>query len=110
MLFLLGVPASAQAPSGLIAAWGFDEGNGTVAGAGSGSGNAGSVSGAAWTTQGRFGNALVFDGATSRVTGPSITLGPAFSVPSAGRCRSAPGFGRAATPITSLARSTKCAS
>jgi len=61
MLLLLGVPASAQAPSGLIAAWGFDEGNGTVAGDGSGSGNAGSVSSAAWTTQGRFGNALVFD-------------------------------------------------
>ena len=80
MLFLLGVPASAQAPSGLIAAWGFDEGNGTVAGDGSGSGNAGSVFGAAWTTQGRFGNALVFDGATSRVTGPSITLGPAFTL------------------------------
>jgi len=80
MLFLLGVPASAQAPSGLIAAWGFDEGNGTVAGDGSGSGNAGSVSGAAWTTQGRFGNALVFDGATSRVTGPRITLGPAFTL------------------------------
>ncbi len=80
MLFLLGVPASAQAPSGLIAAWGLDEGNGTVAGDGSGSGNAGSVSGAAWTTQGRFGNALAFDGATSRVTGPSITLGPAFTL------------------------------
>ena len=80
MLLLLGVPASAQAPSGLIAAWGFNEGNGTVAGDGSGSGNAGSVSGAAWTTQGRFGNALVFDGATSRVTGPSITLGPAFTL------------------------------
>jgi galactose oxidase-like protein/concanavalin A-like lectin/glucanase superfamily protein/Big-like domain-containing protein/Kelch motif protein len=64
----------------LVAAWGFDEGSGAIADDRSGNRNAGTVVGAAWTTQGRFGGALVFDGTTSRVTGPSVTLGPAFTL------------------------------
>ena len=77
---IAGGPAWAQTPSGPIAAWGFDEANGTVAGDGSGNGNVGTIVGAAWTSQGRFGSALVFNGTSSRVLGPSVTLGPAFTL------------------------------
>jgi galactose oxidase-like protein/concanavalin A-like lectin/glucanase superfamily protein/Kelch motif protein len=78
--FLFGGPASAQTEPGLVAAWGFDEGSGGIAGDSSGNRNAGTVVGAAWTTQGRFGSALVFNGTSSRVTGPSVSLGPAFTL------------------------------
>src|SRR5207244_9892008 len=73
-------PAWAKTPTGPIAAWGIDEANGTVAGDGSGNGNVGIIVGAAWTSQGRFGSALVFNGKGSRVLGPSVTLGPAFTL------------------------------
>src|SRR5882672_11303231 len=73
-------PASAQTVPGIVAAWGFDEGSGTVAGDLSGNGRTGSIVGATWTTQGRFGRALVFNGTTSWVRGPSLTLGPAFTL------------------------------
>ncbi len=39
------------ASSGLVGAWGFSEGSGTVAGDSSGTGNAGAVSGPVWTTR-----------------------------------------------------------
>jgi hypothetical protein len=57
-------------PDDLVAAYGFDEGSGAVAGDASGEGNDGSISGAAWSSPGRFGNALTFDGSDDRVVVP----------------------------------------
>jgi Concanavalin A-like lectin/glucanases superfamily/Bacterial Ig domain len=54
--------------TGLVAAYGFGEGAGTSAGDASGSGNAGVLSGAAWTGAGRHGSALSFDGVNDLVT------------------------------------------
>src|SRR4029077_11454783 len=56
------------APSGLVAAYAFNEGSGTEVFDLSGNNNAGAVNGAAWTSQGKFGNALVFDGTSALVT------------------------------------------
>ena len=60
----------ASAPSGLVGAWGFSEGSGTVAADASGSGNAGTIAGPAWTTAGKYGSALTFDGVNDWVTVP----------------------------------------
>ena len=78
--FLSGGSASAQTEPGLVAAWGLDEGRGTIAGDRSGNGRAGTIAGAGWTTEGRFGSGLVFNGTTSYVRGPSVALGPAFTL------------------------------
>jgi hypothetical protein len=62
---------------GLIAAYGFEEGAGTMAGDISGLANHGSISGAAWNSTGRFGKALTFNGAADWVTvadGASLDL------------------------------------
>ena len=53
--------------SGLVAAYGFNENSGTSATDASGNSNTGTISGATWTTQGKFGNALSFDGSTNWV-------------------------------------------
>ncbi len=53
---------------GLVAAWGFDEGTGPIAGDASGKGHAGVIKQAGWTTYGRFGGALDFDGRNDWVT------------------------------------------
>ncbi|HXH12479.1 MAG TPA: LamG-like jellyroll fold domain-containing protein [Alphaproteobacteria bacterium] len=69
-----------QAPassSGLVAAYSFDEGTGTKVNDASGKGNHGTISGATWTSSGRFGKALVFDGVNDLVTvndAPSLDL------------------------------------
>jgi hydrogenase maturation factor HypE len=52
---------------GLVAAYNFDEGTGTVAADASGNGRTGTVAGATWVTTGKFGNALKFDGVQSLV-------------------------------------------
>jgi chitodextrinase len=57
-----------SAPSGLVAAYGFNEGAGTTVTDASGNGNNGTISGATWTTSGRYGNALVFNGTSALVT------------------------------------------
>jgi hypothetical protein len=57
-----------SAPTGLVAAYAFDEGGGTTVADYSGQGNTGAVSGATWTAQGRFGTALFFDGTGAQVT------------------------------------------
>ncbi|HXD20688.1 MAG TPA: LamG-like jellyroll fold domain-containing protein [Vicinamibacterales bacterium] len=62
--------ASAQ---GLVAAYSFDEGSGTSVRDASGSGNGGTVSNATWTTAGRLGGALVFNGSSALVTVPGTT-------------------------------------
>ena len=59
--------ATTPTPPGLVGAWGFEEGAGTTTADASGKGNLGTVSGASWTTQGRYGNALSFDGSSSVV-------------------------------------------
>ncbi|PYN84021.1 MAG: hypothetical protein DMD96_00005 [Candidatus Rokuibacteriota bacterium] len=59
------VPAPAPAPaSGLVAAYAFNEGSGQTVSDASGNNNTATLGGGvAWTSQGRFGNALVFNGA-----------------------------------------------
>jgi hypothetical protein len=54
----------------LVAAYNFNEGSGTIVNDASGSGNNGTISGATWTTSGKYGNALSFNGSNSRVTVP----------------------------------------
>jgi glucose/arabinose dehydrogenase len=54
--------------TGLVAAYAFNEGSGTALTDWSGAGNNGSISGATWTTAGRYGGALVFDGVNDLVT------------------------------------------
>ena len=64
------VSASTGAPTGLVAAYGFNEGTGSSVTDLSGNGNVGAVSGATWIDTGRFGKALSFNGSSSRVTVP----------------------------------------
>jgi fibronectin type 3 domain-containing protein len=59
------VPA---APSGLVAAYSFNEGQGTSVADRSGGTNTGTLSGATWTTAGKYGSALSFDGVNDWVT------------------------------------------
>ena len=59
----------AQPPSaGLVAAYGFNEGSGASVHDASGNGHMGSISGATWSTQGKFGQALAFNGLDNWVT------------------------------------------
>ena len=53
---------------GLVAAYGFEDGTGTVLADNSGRGHPGTIAGATWTTAGRFGQALTFDGINDWVT------------------------------------------
>ena len=59
-------PTVTNAATGLVAAYGFSEGTGTVVQSAVGS-FPGTISGAVWTT-GKFGNALAFDGVNDWVT------------------------------------------
>ncbi len=54
--------------SGLVAAWGFNEGSGSTTADATGKGHAGTLSNATWTAGGKFGAALSFDGSSSWVT------------------------------------------
>ena len=56
---------------GLVAAYTFEEGSGTTVTDVSGMGNHGTLSGATWTTSGRYGKALSFDGVNDWVTIPA---------------------------------------
>ena len=58
--------AAAQTP-GLVVAYGFSEGTGTAVSDVSGNNNNGAITGATWTTQGRFGSALSFNGVNNVV-------------------------------------------
>ena len=64
-LVLVSLPSSARgdAATGLVAAFGFEDGSGVSVSDASGSGNGGSVVGATWDPAGKFGKALSFDGA-----------------------------------------------
>jgi hypothetical protein len=57
--------------SGLVGAYAFDRRSKTVAADASGNGNAGMITGATWTPDGRFGGALRFDGARETVRVPN---------------------------------------
>lgn len=75
--------ASTPVRQGLVAAYGFDEGAGTVAADSSGKNNPGTVTGATWTATGKYGGALNFDGVDDWVTTPegkSIILSDAMTV------------------------------
>jgi chitodextrinase len=65
-----GATTQTSALPNLVAAYGFEEGSGSTVADASGNGNTGTISGATWTTAGRFGNALNFNGTSSRVTIP----------------------------------------
>jgi glucose/arabinose dehydrogenase/PKD repeat protein/chitodextrinase len=62
------VPAT---PQGLVGAWAFSEGSGSTTADASGNGNVGTITNATWSTQGRYGNALSFNGTSSVVRVPS---------------------------------------
>jgi hypothetical protein len=71
------VSNTTQTPPGLVAAYGFNENAGVQVGDASGQGNVGTIAGATWTANGKFGSALSFDGSTSWVTiadAPSLDL------------------------------------
>src|SRR6185503_13319193 len=63
--------SNSQTTGGLVAAYAFNEGAGTTLTDISGNNNNGSIGGATWSTSGKFGNALVFDGTSTRVTVPN---------------------------------------
>ena len=77
-------PQSTQAaPSGLVAAYAFDEGSGTSVSDSSGNGNTGTVSGATWVSSGKFGKALSFNGSSALVSVPdaaSLHFGSALTL------------------------------
>ena len=57
-------------PSGLVAAYGFDEGSGTTVADASGNGNNGTITNATWAASGKYGKALQFNGTSALVTIP----------------------------------------
>ncbi len=72
------IPAGATTPaltSGLVAAYSFNEGVGAAVADASGNGNTGTIVNAVWTTSGKYGSALQFNGTTALVTVPdSVAL------------------------------------
>ena len=58
------------APSGLVAAYAFDEGSGTTVADASGNGHTGAIANATWATAGKYGKALQFNGTSAIVTIP----------------------------------------
>ncbi len=61
------VTVSNTAPSGLVAAYSFSEGSGTSVSDSSGNNLTGTIVGATWTTAGKYGYALSFNGSSSYV-------------------------------------------
>ena len=57
--------------TGLVAAYSFDGGSGTTIYDSSGNGNNGTISNATWSTAGKFGDALSFNGTNAVVTIPN---------------------------------------
>jgi hypothetical protein len=69
--------------SGLVAAYSFNEGTGTTAADASGTGNTGTLTDATWTTAGKYGGALSFDGSSALVSvldAPSLHLSTAMTL------------------------------
>jgi chitodextrinase len=59
-----------SAATGLVAAYAFDEGSGTTVNDASGNGNNGTVANGAWSTSGKYGKAIQFNGTSTLVTIP----------------------------------------
>ena len=75
--------ATYAATTGLVAAYSFDAGSGTTVADLSGTGNPGTISGATWSTAGKYGGALSFDGVNDLVTvadAPSLDLTTALTL------------------------------
>jgi chitodextrinase len=75
--------ATHGATTGLVAAYSFNEGAGTAVADASGGGNAGIAANTAWTTAGKYGGALTFNGSSSWVTvndSPSLDLRTAMTI------------------------------
>jgi len=75
-----GPEAQAATP---VAAYAFNEGSGTIVTDASGNGNNGTINGATWTTSGKYGNALSFNGSDALVTvnnAPSLQLTSAMTL------------------------------
>ena len=72
--------APPTAGTGLLAAYGFDEGTGATIPDRSGHGPALTRHGATWVPAGRHGGAMVFDGVRNRATGPALALPAAFTL------------------------------
>ncbi|HTR79395.1 MAG TPA: LamG-like jellyroll fold domain-containing protein, partial [Gemmatimonadaceae bacterium] len=68
---LLALQDSAAASSGLVAAYGFNEGSGSTVTDASGNGNNGTVANGTWSTTGKYGGALKFNGTSTLVTIPN---------------------------------------
>ena len=80
---LLLASSGRSATPGLVAAYAFDEGSGSVVADASGNGNDGTVANATWAAVGEHGGALVFDGSSSLVTvpdSPSLRLSSAMTL------------------------------
>jgi hypothetical protein len=60
-------------PSGLVAAYGFEEASGSSVADGSNNSNTGTITGATRTASGRFGSALTFNGTSDWVTVPDAS-------------------------------------
>ena len=56
--------------AGLVAAYGFNEGTGSTVNDGSGNGNQGTIANATWSTAGKYGGALLFNGTNAAVAIP----------------------------------------
>ncbi|HTO68373.1 MAG TPA: LamG-like jellyroll fold domain-containing protein [Myxococcota bacterium] len=85
MAFAVGARAQTigSSSNGLVAAFGFDESSGTVANDASGSNNNGQLFGATRISSGKYGGALVFDGASATVLvpdAPSLDLTTAMTL------------------------------
>jgi PKD repeat protein len=72
-----------NAANGLVAAYGFEEGSGSSVTDASGNHNNGTISGAVWSNNGRFGKALSFNGTSALVTipdSPSLDMAAAITL------------------------------
>ncbi len=67
---LLVAQAASPASSGLVAAYGFDEGSGTAVTDASGNGHTGTIANATWAAAGKYGKALQFNGTNAIVSIP----------------------------------------
>src|ERR1044072_8704385 len=59
---------------GIVAAYGFEEGTGTTVADASGNGNTGTLRAATWSTAGKYGKALSFNGTSAWVTIPDAGI------------------------------------
>ena len=72
--FTISFSVALPGTAGLVAAYGFNEGTATSVADASGNGHTGVISGATWSPQGKYGNALSFDGVNDWVTVNATSL------------------------------------